>query len=155
MLTPTLKNGIGQMMNVNVEAQAIATFVDAYIQFVSTATAGIVPIVPAALQTAPKVAMIGAMSGLSKNGAQAIQAGVAAFWAACVPLAATLFPTALLLTPPAAVAGLSGLLTGVFTANTQGQLPLDACAQNMATAIFTGSQGGTVTLPPSVITPIT
>ncbi len=149
----TLSNQLKNMTPTDQETIAISRFADAYISFMSEAQCGPIPIVPIALQSAPKAAMIAAMTGMSTAGAASIQAGITAFWGAMVPLAATLFPSALVITPPPTLAGLSALLLPVFAANTTAKLDLDASCSAIATVIYTGSLGGMATIPTPTPTP--
>ena len=154
-LTPsTLANQLQNMTPTTSELEAITRFTDAYIAFMSESVVTLVPpipIVPIGLQGAPKTACIAAKTGLSIDGATAIQSGLIAFWGAMMPLAATLYPTATLLVPPAAFLPgatiLSPLLTTVFAANVQGQLSLADCCTAIASVIYTASLGGTATVP--------
>ena len=158
MIPATLASGLASNPNVNNEAAAISGFVTAWINYFSTATAGIVPIVAPLLQTTPQTAMIGAMTGLSQsgNGATAIYNGIQAFWTAMIPLATTLFPTATVITPPPTLSTIPGILAPIFIANTQGQLPVAACYQSIATALHTVNIAGgiAVLLIASVPTPV-
>ncbi len=153
LLPATLAGGMSSMTPTESEASAIALFADAYVLFMSTAQCGPIPIVPAALNSAPKAAMIAAMSGFSTDGATAIQNGCLAFWGAMVPLAATLFPSALVLSPPPPLSGLAASLTPVFLSNTQGNLDLASACQSIALAIYTSSLGGLATIPMPAPTP--
>lgn len=150
----TLANQLVNMTPTTSELTAIGRFTDAYIAFISeSSVGGIVPIVPAGLQGTPKSACIAAMTGLSVNGATAIQNGLLAFWGAMVPLTATLYPTSTLLVPPVPLASLAPLLVNVFAANTSAQLDLNASCQAVASVIYTASLGGLATIPTPTPTP--
>lgn len=150
----TLSNQLQNMTPTTSELIAIGRFVDAYIAFMSeSSVGGLVPIVPAGLQGAPKAACTAAMTGLSTAGATAIQSGLLAFWGAMVPLAATLYPTATLIVPPPPLASLAPLLTAVFAANTQSQLSLADSCTAVASVIYTASLGGLATIPTPAPTP--
>lgn len=148
MISSNLANALASDPNVGDEASAITNFVNAWVTYFSTATAGAVPIVSPLLQGTPATAMIGAMTGLSQsnNGATAISNGITAFWAAMIPLATTLFPTATALTPPPTLSTIAGLLVPVFLANTQGSLPAAACYNNIATALHTVNIAGGIAI---------
>jgi hypothetical protein len=138
MLTSTLASALAQNPNTDSEAIAIQGFVNAWIQYFSTATAGLVPIVSPLLLgpiPAPQGAMIAAMTGLSTDGADVIASGISAFWTAMIPLATTLFPTATLLVAPTTLTLLPVALISVFEANTEGKLDATTCYQNIATVI--------------------
>jgi len=137
MLSSTLASSLASNPNVDNEAAAITNFTNSWVTYFSTATAGVVPIVSPLLQGTPAAAMIGSMTGLSQanNGANAISSGITAFWTAMIPLAATLFPTAVSLTPPPAISTIATALVPVFLANTQGNLDVATCYQNIATAL--------------------
>jgi len=158
LLQSVLASQLANLTPVDNEISAITTLTNAYITFMSTAGAGPIPIIPLALQSTPKTAMMAAMTGLSQSGAGAnsIASGIQAFWAAMVPLAATLFPTAVLIVPPPTLSTIASLLTPVFIANTQGSLDLASCANSVATILYTNSIGGlaTIVIPPPTVVPI-
>lgn len=150
LLQTTLKMGLMQMEATNSEIQAIQTFVQVYINYLSSATAGPVPIIPLALNTGPKAAAIGTLQGFSMDsaGAAQISGALNAFWGAMSPIAVTLFPTALSITPPPTLGLLATLLPGIFIGLTQGGATLESCADAIATAIHSNSQGGIAIFPP-------
>jgi len=158
LIQATLAAGLANMTPTDQESVAVEKLASAYVDFMSTAQAGPVPIVPLSLQSLPKAAFIAAATGLSNSGqgAQKIADAVNAFWAAMVPLASTLFPTATVLTPPPSISTLSALLPPIFLANTQGNLDLTAAANTIAAAIYGVSQGGQaiIALPPPTAFPI-
>lgn len=158
LVQATLASQLANLSPTDNEASAITTITNAYITFMSTAGAGPIPIIPLGLQSTPKLAMMGALTGLSSDGqgAQKLQDGITAFWAAMIPLAATLFPTAILIVPPPTLSTIASLLTPIFIANTQGSLDLVSCANNVATILYTSSIGGlaTIVVPPPTVVPI-
>lgn len=150
LVPATLAAGLSGLSPTDKEAVAINTIATAYTNFMSTAMAGPIPIIPAGLQAA-KTAMIGAMSGLSNqnNGAQSIANGVNAFWGVMAGAAAALFPTATSLTPPPTVSLIATALPGVFASNVSGKLDLASCANTVAAVIASNSLGGIAIFPPA------
>lgn len=139
------------------ESVCAVAWVDAWITYFGTSNAGPVPCVAPVLQTAPRAAMLGALTGMSapSAGAGCLQAGILAFWGSVAALATTVYPTAITVTPPPGLAGLAAALTPVFAANTSGNLSKVDAANTIATALHLLNLGGTAIIisPPPV--PIT
>ncbi len=155
LIPSTLTAGLSQLQSTTDEASAINVIVSSYINFMSSAMCGPIPIVPAALHTTPKLAAMAALTGFSQQNqaATSISNAIAGFWAAMVPLAATLFPTATVITPPPTVGTIGGLANVVFSANTSGNMSLPQAAQTLAQVIYGCSQGGMATIPTPTPTP--
>ena len=156
MTSVVLANQFASLPNVDNEADAITNMTNAFITFFSDMSCGGIPCIPAVLQTTPKTAMSAAMVGLSTAGATAIQSGITAFWTACVPLAATIFPTAILIVPPPTISTVAVTILPVGQANISGNLDKITACNAMALAIYPLMLGGTATLvlPPPTPTPI-
>lgn len=142
----TLKSKLLEVGLQSTESEACLAWAEAYRTYFSSAAAGPVPVVAAALAT-PKSEMAAAMTGLSVTGAAAIQAGVAAFWTSLAGVAATAFPASTTATPPAGVTALAAALTAVFLANTSGSLSAEDSYDAIAAAIHTASTGGIAVFP--------
>ncbi len=147
MIASTLASGLASDPNVDNEAAAINGFATAWNTYFSTASAGLVPIIPALLTTCQQ-AMIASMTGLSQsnNGAQAISNGITAYWGSVAALGTTLFPTATAVTPPPTLSTIPGILTPIFLANTQGNLDATTCYQQIATALHTVNIAGGIAI---------
>lgn len=157
MSSSVLATQFAMLPNASDEPTAITNMTDALITFFSDMSCAGIPCIPAVLQTAPKVAMSAAMVGLSTAGAASIQAGIVAFWGACVPLAATIFPTATLIVPPPGISTVAATILPVGIASIAGNLDKPTACNAMAAAIYPLMLGGTalITLPPPTSLPIT
>ena len=155
MLSATLKSNLLAMGLFDNEPDAIAAWAGAFKTYFSSASAGPVPVVAAAL-TSPEAAMKGAMVGLSTGGAAVLQAGILAFWGALNPVA-TYFPAGLTITPPVGLAGLAASLGAVFAANVVGAKSAVDSYDAIAAAIHAANAGGIVAfpIPPAGIGPQT
>ncbi len=158
LLPTTLSDALTNMTPTGEESEAITAFANAYVSFMSEATAGGVPIIPAALEV-PKAACILGMTGLSTDGKAAIQNGVTQFWTTMALPAVTvaLWPLATAITPPTTLSSISVGLEGVFATNTTAGLSLEAACETIALVLYTASIGGSAVLSvpiPGTIVPI-
>lgn len=147
LLAATLATELKNTGLYTTEAEAIDAWASAYKTYMLGATSNAIVITPAALDAA-KLAMVGALTGLSVNGATALQAGIVAFWGAIVP--ATAWLTVTVITPPVLLTGLTAALTSVFASNKTGSLSKNDSMDTIAGAIHTNSLGGTATWPTPV-----
>jgi len=145
MLAATLKTNLLAMGLFGTELDAVNAWVDAWTAYFEDAESNAITIVPAALDPA-KVAMVGAMSGLSVAGSSAIQSGVVAFWGAIIP--ATAWPTVTAIVPPSGLSGLAASLDSVFAANIAGEKSAADSYDAIASAMHTVNLGGTAAWPP-------
>lgn len=141
-----LKTGFLAMGLFYSEEEACAGWALVYREYFEAAIAGTVPVIAAALD-GPEATMAAAMAGLSTAGPASIQAGVSAFWLALTP-AATYFPAATGITPPAGVTGLASALSGVFAANIAGSKSAGESYEAISAAIHLASAGGIAIFPP-------
>ena len=150
----------GELENLEVgisEPNAIEGWSAAYKEFFRDAAANEIPINELVLlpaQQAMKVAMIGLSA--QNAGASKLQAGILAFWGYLVANFSIAWSGSTGLTPAPSLGGLAGILTGVFSANTSGQLSRLQASLSVATAVHGASQGGMVIYPgaPPVTFPI-
>lgn len=147
MSAASLSSELASMSLFGTELEACQAWGDAFETYFSSATSAPVLNVPVTGLATAKAAMVSGLTGLSTAGAAALTSGVTAFWAALVATPATYFPTAILLTPPPGLAGLTASLTSVFAANIAGSLSKEDAMDAIATAIHTVNLGGTVTFP--------
>ena len=156
MSSIVLANQFAALPNASDEATAITNMTNAFITFFSDMSCAGIPCIPAVLQTTPKTTMAAAMVGLSTAGAASIQAGIIAFWGACVPLAATIFPTATLIVPPPSISTVAAVILPVGQASIAAGLDKVSACNAMAAAIYPLMLGGTatITVPPPTPLPI-
>lgn len=145
MAAATLADELKGLDLYDVEIDAINAWADAFATYFEDASTNGVPIAPLAIVPA-KAAMVGALTGLSTDAATALQVGIVAFWGALVPAVA--WPGVLAIVPPVLLSGMGVLLTGVFTANTEGELDKDASMTAIAGVIHTNNLGGIANWPP-------
>jgi hypothetical protein len=160
MISDTLAGELENMVPTEVENEAIDRFAAAWETYFYDAVVGAIPANPGTLSAATS-AMKSTMVGMSTQdaGATAIQTGITAFWgivAASAPSIWTTVPPCTGATPPPVLSTIAAALTGVFSANTAGELGLsDACAA-IAAAIHPLNLGGICVIPtPGAPTPIT
>lgn len=139
---------------------AANNFADAYAEYVTDSPLGtgaqaLTPITAAGVALG-KAAMAAALTSgdISASGAAAggLKAAFAAFWAGVAGGLAVSFAAATAITPPS----FSSLnLQPVFDTATDDELTQAEAADLLAAAIHGAVGGGTVTTPPSTVTPIT
>jgi hypothetical protein len=154
MLQPTLASELEGMTPTDSEATAIQNLVTAYGNYAQAATA-LSPLLPAGLQLG-KTAMQAALTGMSSPGAAlaSVPAAIIAFWAAVAGGLAASFAGATVIVPPPQATLISDF-PSIMAANKSGSLSLAAAAAAVATSWHTNAiVGGTVTTPPSIVTPI-
>lgn len=149
LLPATLASGLESLEPTDKEIDFINGFTDAWKTYMEGSMAGPVPAIPGSFAGAIST-MKGAMSGVSADGAGAniIQAAITAFWGVVASSAASIWPPATAATPPPGLGGIGAALTGVFAANTSGQLDLSAAVQAIAGAIHPTQLGGMAIFPP-------
>lgn len=132
-----------QVGNVATEAAARTAWAQAWNNYFGHASCG--GTISGLALPAAKSAMASALTGMSSSGASAIQAGIAAWWAALVP--ATAFAGATVITPPATVSGIAAALASVFTTNNAPGVTKTQALANLAAVLHAnGGLGGTATI---------
>ena len=154
MTALALKNELVTLAFYDNEPDAIDAWKLALVEFFKLVQANALIALPAGV-VAASATMTAAMSGLSVTGAAAIQAGFVAWWAQAAVTPAALWPGAIVVAPPAGLAGLAAALTPVFAANTAGGLSKDASMVAIANAIYPLLAGGQMTMPGPINFPIT
>lgn len=163
LVASTLASGLGNMVPVETEAQAISNFASAWDSYFSAASVNGVPIQRAAYQPA-MAALRSALVGMSapNAGPAAIQSAITAFWSTLAPLGPSLWVLAPAvvtppLTPPPGLGGIAGALQSVFTANAQNEnATLSSCVQAVASVLHSaGGLGGiAIVQPPPTAPPV-
>lgn len=163
LIASKLASGLGGLVPVEFEAQAISNFASAWDSYFAGASVNGVPIQRAAYQSALS-ALRGALVGMNapNAGPAKIQSAVTAFWTALAPLGPTLWllPPSVItppLTPPPGLGGIAGALQNAFTANAQNEnATLASCAQAVAAALHSaGGLGGiAIVQPPPTAPPV-
>lgn len=154
MVEATLATELENLTPTFTEAAAITVLTDAYGVYSSDATA-LTPILSTGIALG-KAAMAVALIGMSAPGAgiAIIPAAIAAFWVAVAGGLATSFAGATAIVPPPH-ATLPATFAALMPANTAANVTLEQAAATMAMIMHTDAiVGGTVTTPPSVVTPI-
>lgn len=136
------------------EPSAVTSWVNAWVQYMSQASAGAVPIIVPALMGAPAEAMRGVLVGMStpNAGSTAIQNAITAFWGAMAATPASFFAAATVITPPPTLSTISASIRSILGANTKGNLPQAAALMNLANALHAANQGGSAMFasPPAI-----
>lgn len=142
---------IANLDNFETEAQATAAWAASFDTYFQSAMAGLVPVTPLST-VAAKNAMAGALTGMSADdaGADAIVAGITAYWSTLSGSPSLIFAASTAIAPPAGLAGLSALLLVDFTANSTGMVAKAAALTTIANTIHTAQSGGTATFPAPV-----
>jgi hypothetical protein len=138
------------------EPSAIEAWADAYHNFMLDAECNAIPAMPSPMDTC-KTAMGLAMTGLSVTGAVAIQAGIAAYWNAMVPLTSGIFVSSIPpMTPPPTISGISAALLPVFISNVATEANKEDAMSAIASVLFSNSLGGSCSFPgsPPLVFPI-
>jgi hypothetical protein len=155
-MSPTvLAEELANLVPAATEIEAVTTFADAYAIFAADAMAGAAPITPAGVLLG-KTAMAPLLIGMSTpgQGAAKMTQGVQAFWVAVAGGLAVSFAGAIAIVPPSHAA-LQPALEATFATNTASSASKEDATTLMATVFYSQAiLGGTVTFPPSVVTPI-
>jgi hypothetical protein len=155
LLRATLQAELARIVPMASEVVSIQAIADAYATYAAGATANGVPLTPLGV-AAGRTAMLAALAGLGRAsaGASVLTTGLQAFWGAVALGLATSFPAAIAILPPPH-AGVSGLLMAAFVSNTSSKADRIASLDTIAGILHTAAVlGGTVTYPPSLVTPI-
>ncbi len=156
LLPATLASELNNLALYDTEAAAIEGWATAWINYWASATSNGMPVTPPAEATlaAAKLAMSGAMVGLSSVGATAIQAGITAFWGILVATPVAIFAAATLITPPPTLGSIASLLAPVFTTNAVPGITKEIAMRNISVSLHTNNLGGTATFPVPIVAPI-